>query len=57
MIDDLVHLTVSEVPLAYNHPDAEVINSDRLPRSPLAQQFVIAHQPVVSCVVSLWMTG
>jgi hypothetical protein len=24
MIDDLVQLTVSEVPLAYNHPDAEV---------------------------------
>jgi hypothetical protein len=24
MIDELVQLTVSEVPLAYNHPDAEV---------------------------------
>jgi hypothetical protein len=56
MIDDLVHLTVSEVPLAYNHPDAEVINYDQAPRSPLAQHFndrsptgrVVC---VVSCVV------
>ena len=38
MIDDLVHLTVSEVPLAYNHPDAEVINSDQAPRSILIAQ-------------------